>query len=292
MVILIYYNKLIGGMTMKELPIGVFDSGVGGISVLAELIHKLPQEKYIYYGDSGNAPYGTRSLEEVRTLSIGVANKLVEQGIKAFVVACNTATSGAINELRDKLDIPVIGMEPAIKPAFEMKNGGKVAVMATPFTLREKKFNNLISQWAEPAEIVKLPCPGLVEIIERTGGKGDELDAYLSQLFSQIDLSVISSLVLGCTHYIFIKNAIAKLIGKNILIIDGNRGTANQVERILREQDILYDLNARSNSKTDIKIYNSSKSEVMIHLSKQLLERRLKDLGWQGMVQYAEPPKG
>ena len=272
----------------KNLPIGVFDSGVGGISVLAELIQQLPMEKYIYFGDSKNAPYGTRTIEEVRVLSLNVANKLVEEGIKALVVACNTATSGAIKELREVLDIPVIGMEPAVKPAVERPHQGKVAVMATPFTLREKKFNTLISKCAEADQIVKLPCPGLVEIIETHGGKGVELQVYLEKLFHEIDLSQISSIVLGCTHYIFIKEIIGRIVGDEITLIDGNNGTVNHVERLLSASELLNNNPKTIPTTTEVKMINSSNLPALMNLSRGLLEERLRCLGWDGIIKYID----
>lgn len=271
-----------------NLPIGVFDSGVGGISVLAELIQQLPMEKYIYFGDSKNAPYGTRPIDEVRELSLNVASKLKAYGIKALVVACNTATSGAIKELREMLDIPVVGMEPAVKPAIQRPHQGKVAVMATPFTLKEKKFSALISQWADPNEIIKLPCPGLVEIIEAHGGSGRELDEYLIKLFQQLELSQVSSIVLGCTHYIFIKESIQRIAGAEIELVDGNNGTVKQVERLLRAADLLNGLSITEAPATEVRLINSSNSKALYDLSKQLLEERLSSLGWNGIIKYIE----
>lgn len=270
------------------LPIGVFDSGVGGISVLAELIQKLPMEKYIYFGDSKNAPYGTRSIEEVRELSLDAARRLKAYGIKALVVACNTATSGAIEKLREMLDIPVIGMEPAVKPAIQKPHQGKVAVMATPFTLREKKFETLISQWADPDEIIKLPCPGLVEIIEAHGGSGRELEDYLIGLFQQLELSQVSSIVLGCTHYVFVKDSIEKIAGAQIELVDGNSGTARQVERLLRAADLLNGLPLTEAPATEVTLINSGSSKALNELSKQLLEESLSSASWNGTIKYIQ----
>lgn len=268
----------------SSFPIGVFDSGVGGISVLAELITYLPMEKYIYYGDSKNAPYGVRPTEEVRELSFRVAELLIEKKIKALVVACNTATSGAIEDLRRTFDIPIIGMEPALKPAVELGKMGKILVMATPVTLREKKFNNLITNLHGPSEIVKLPCPGLVEIIERTGGKGEEIQKYLRDLFSPFDMKEVSSIVLGCTHYIFIKEEIIKLVGDTVELIDGNRGTARQVKRLLQNHGLLYQGDYQQS--TEVLLMNSNESKVTVDLCRNLLEEQLKHLEWKGSLKY------
>lgn len=278
------------GYKMKEnlsnLPIGVFDSGMGGISVLADLVHVLPDEKYIYFGDSGNAPYGVRSKNEIKELSFNVVDHLLKFNIKALVVACNTATSVAIEELRDKLSIPVIGMEPALKPAIELNKPGKIVVMATPVTLREKKFNNLIDKFKNTTNVIKMPCPGLVEIIEKDGDNDLEIENYIKKVFSPYNPAEISSVVLGCTHYVFIKNIITNTIGHNISIIDGNLGTAKHVKHLLNSNNSLVHTNKNNCKETTAKIINSSIDTSMMNLSKKLLEKRLKDLSWSGNIKY------
>lgn len=271
---------------LSNLPIGVFDSGVGGISVLADLVHQLPNEEYIYFGDSGNAPYGIRSKEEVKELSFDVVNHLLKFNIKALVVACNTATSVAIEDLRNSLEIPVIGMEPALKPGIELNKIGKVAVMATPVTLREKKFNDLIQKLERTANVVKIPCPGLVEIIEKEGKYSDEIEKYIKNIFSSYNIDELGVIVLGCTHYIFIKDIIANIVGKNISIVDGNLGTAKHVKHLLKENHTLMPISEENCKETRIKIINSSDDANMVSLSKRLLEERLKDLNWCGTIKY------
>ncbi|WP_051569206.1 glutamate racemase [Alkaliphilus transvaalensis] len=267
-------------------PIGVFDSGVGGISVLADLIHLLPSENYIYYGDSGNAPYGIKEADEVRGRSLEIADFLIKQGIKALVVACNTATSVAVNELRQKLEIPVIGMEPALKPAVEGTKGGTIAVMATPMTLKEKKFDCLIRQF-EGREILKLPCPGLVEIIETKGTSSQELEDYLRELFSSIDLEKIEAIVLGCTHYVFIKEALTRIVGEEINLIDGNLGTARHLSRVLQETNLVN--NRDEDTPTSIIMYNTSPAADVLELGKSLLLKRLEALSFKGEVVFYDP---
>ncbi|AOY78322.1 glutamate racemase [Clostridium formicaceticum] len=268
----------------EDLAIGVFDSGVGGISVLAQLICCLPKEKYVYYGDSKNAPYGVRSTEEVKELSFQVVNQLLKKGIKGLVVACNTATSGAIEDLRSKLNMPIVGMEPALKPAMALNKRGKIVVMATSVTLREKKFNRLIEALHNEEEVIKLPCPGLVEIIERTGGKGKEIQQYLKELYAPLNMKEIAAIVLGCTHYIFIKEEIAKLIEEPISIIDGNKGTANQLKRLLMEHQLLK--KEEMNDFTEVVLMNSNHAGEINTLSKKLLEEQLSYLGWEGQLKY------
>lgn len=222
-----------------KLPIGVFDSGVGGISVLVEIIKALPYEEFVYYADTLHSPYGNKPEEIVRSLSVKVAEFLTLMGIKSLVVACNTATSVAINEIRKMCPFPVIGMEPALKPAVELGLSGKILVMATPLTLKSKKFNELVHHYKHRAEIVPVPCDGLVEIIERKHSCRQEVKEYLSHLFSLVNKVDISAIVLGCTHYVLIKKEILHVLGENIAVIDGNWGTARHLRTVLQNKCLL-----------------------------------------------------
>lgn len=266
----------------SESPIGVFDSGLGGLSVLAELIECMPNERYIYFGDSSNAPYGIRDTYKVKELTFNVVDYLMKYNIKALVVACNTATSAAINDLRNDYEIPIIGMEPALKPAIEKCNSKEIVVMATPVTLREKKFNNLIDQYGASSNVIKLPCPGLVELIEKNGGQGENIKLYLKVLFKNIDISKVGAVVLGCTHYIFIKDILKEILGNNIDLIDGNKGTAKHLFRSLNEQNN----QGEQSYITQVNIVNSTKDSKMIALSKELLEKQLVLLNWKGSLKY------
>ena len=164
-------------MERSELPVLFFDSGVGGISILRRSVRLLPCEDYLYFGDSLHAPYGVRSLGEVRELCLNALEPLIARGVKALVVACNTATSAAIGALRERYpDLIVIGTEPAIKPAVERHEGGRILVMATPMTLKEEKFLALQAQYQPRAEIIPLPCPGLMEFVEQGGPSGGAVE--------------------------------------------------------------------------------------------------------------------
>lgn len=225
-------------------PIGVFDSGLGGISVLKELIKIMPREDFIYFGDSINAPYGTKSTEEIKSLSFACVERLLEKGCKAICVACNTATSAAVRELRIKYpELPLVGIEPAIKPAAESKEYPKIIVMATPMTIRSVKFQNLLERFKEKADIIKLPCPGLMDFIENGILSGPQLECFLSQLlFDYLD-EEIDGVVLGCTHYTFLRDEIQKTLSKNgertINVFDGGEGTARELKRRLNEAGLL-----------------------------------------------------
>lgn len=259
----------------KNLAIGIFDSGMGGISVLADIIKYLPNERYIYYGDSGNAPYGIKTPEEVKKLCIDICDFFISEGVKAIVVACNTATSAAIKDLREKYSIPVIGMEPALKPAVTLESDGKIVVMATHMTLKEKKFNSLMEKYGKQREIIKLPCPKLVEIIEDGILEGQVARDSISECFNGINIHEVSSIVLGCTHYIFLKDYIKKFAGDNVNIIDGNEGTARHLKNILEKKGLL-----KNSTEEEIllDIYNSKNNEEIIKLSKKLLTFSLEKL--------------
>lgn len=253
----------------KHRPIGIFDSGVGGISVLREAVKGLPDEDFIYYGDSKNAPYGEKSVEEIQQLVFSVTEKLMERQVKAIVVACNTATSAAIDKLREKYkNMPVIGIEPALKPAIKLKRDGKIIVMATPVTLKENKFMNLMKKYEEVADIVPVPCPGLAEIIEEGHFDGPIVNDYIETKLSTYKKHKIAAVVLGCTHYPFVKDEISKIINDDIPIIDGSEGTIKQLKRKLEAYNMIND----KAEKGEVQIFNSL-NDNMVKLSYNLLNR-------------------
>ena len=258
-------------MNKKDLPIGFLDSGVGGLSVMKEAIKIMPNENYIYFGDSKNAPYGVKPTKEIRDLTFNVVEILIEKGIKGLVVACNTATSAAVSELRRIYpDMPLVGIEPAIKPAVELNKKGKILIMATPMTIKQEKFNLLLNKYKEKAEIVPIPCAGLMEFIEDGILSGEELEEYLIEKLNVYKKDEISSIVLGCTHYPFVKETIAKVVGDDIAIIDGGEGTAREIKRRLKEQNLLTERAERGN----ILIYNSLEEKKVIDLSLKLIEEK------------------
>lgn len=259
-------------MDEMQRPIGVFDSGVGGISVLRELVALMPNENFIFYGDSKNAPYGTKTLEEVRKLTLADAEYLMTQDVKGLVVACNTATSAAIHILREKYqkEIPVIGIEPALKPAVSVKENPRVLVMATPMTLREKKFHNLMQKFQDQAEIIPLPCPGLVEFVERGELSGEALEHFLKNLFAPYQERKVDAVVLGCTHYPLVRKTIQKVLGSGVAVFDGGAGTARETLHKLKEYSLVSD----AVTPGTVQFYNSTEDQAMIELSKYLLEQR------------------
>ena len=223
---------------MKTAPIAVFDSGVGGISVLRELVALLPGENYIYFGDSANAPYGEKTTEEVRKLTLRAAEMLFNRGAKALVVACNTATSAAIHILREKYpEKIIIGIEPALKVATDRFPTGHIGIMATAVTLREEKLAHQLERFPE-AKVERIGAPGLVELIERGKADSPETEALLRNVLAPY-VGKLDALVLGCTHYPFVKDAIGKILGEKTQLLDGGAGTARQTKRCLEQAGLL-----------------------------------------------------
>lgn len=215
--------------------IGFFDSGIGGITVLHEALKEIPGEDYLYYADTDNAPYGTRTRGEVADLVTNAVDFIIRQRVKAVVVACNTATSVAIEILRNRYSIPILGMEPAIKPAVE-KNGKfhrRVLVTGTPLTLKEEKCRNLIERVDNEHIVDLLPLPELVRFAENYEFGEKTVFSYLEREFGKYDLSLYGTVVLGCTHFPFFRKMFRRILPDHVDIIDGNSGTVRNLKRTL-----------------------------------------------------------
>lgn len=259
--------------TKNTQPIAVFDSGVGGISVLKELVKILPNENYIYFGDSKHAPYGMKTIEEVRRLTTDCAEALFARGAKALVVACNTATSAAVRTLREEHpEIPIVGIEPAVKPAVSLSSPSgripRVLVLATPMTIREEKFKNLMNRYTNQSEIIPLPCPGLMDFVERGDLHSSDFRKYLEELLYEYTKDKVDAAVLGCTHYPFAKDLIQEILGEDVLIFDGGEGTAREMKRRLEVAGLLNP----SKKKGEIIFENSLEDENKIKLCQWLLD--------------------
>lgn len=255
-------------MYQKSDYIAVFDSGVGGISVLRELTRLLPKEQFLYYGDSANAPYGSKSTEQVRKLTLEAAKRILCKPVKALVIACNTATAAAIDILRSEYpDLIVIGIEPALKLAADRYPGKRIGVMATEVTLREEKFDNLLHRFHEDHPVTKISAPGLVELVEAGKADSAEADTLLSAILAPYR-GKIDVLVLGCTHYPFAKAAISRVLGDSIVLLDGGEGTARETRRRLELAGLLADGNGGI-------LWESSSDDLKItELCKQLLANK------------------
>lgn len=218
--------------------VGVFDSGVGGISILRALVEELPAERFVFFGDSAHAPYGEKTPEEVLELSRGIVRDLLGAGCKAIVIACNTATSAAADELRrENPDLPIVGVEPALKPAVLAGRHRRVLVMATPMTVRLQKFRRLLDRWGERAEVSAVACTGLAARIER--GRLEEPDVVeLIRSLVGGYAGKVDEVVLGCTHYPYVREQIREVLG-DVTFFDSAHGTARQLRRLLERGGLL-----------------------------------------------------
>ena len=216
---------------------GFFDSGLGGISVLGEAVRMLPNENFLYFGDTLHIPYGDKPPEMVLRYSHEAVERLLSLGCKAIVIACNTATSVAAGELRQELDLPIIGMEPALKPASLLPCEGRVLVKATQNTLRLPKFQALMERYGKDA--IPLPCSGLMECVEEGLLTGERVETLLGELFRPYRDEKIKAVVLGCTHYPFLKDTISRFFPLQTALMDGNLGTVKQLRRRLEEEGLL-----------------------------------------------------
>lgn len=259
-------------MKHAESPIGVFDSGVGGISVLRELVALMPEEDFIYYGDSLHAPYGTKTHDEVHQYVLAIVEKLLMQDVKIIVIACNTATSVSIRILRQLYpQVHFVGIEPAIKPAAEHRPGTRVLVMATPMTLSEEKFQKNVARFQEMADFIPVPCPGLMELIEGGHLSDEPARTYLTRLLAPYFTQPVGAIVLGCTHYPFIRGLLQQIAGPDVLIVDGSAGTARETRRQLLVDGLL----RTENRQGTVILQNSTHSPALLELSQKLLTMKL-----------------
>ena len=221
--------------------IGVFDSGVGGLSVLREIWAQLPYEDTVYFADTDHCPYGSRSIEEVRSLAVAITDFLVGRGAKVIVVACNTASAAALHHLRDRFAVPIVGMEPAVKPAVEHTHTGRVGVIATEVTFQGELFARLLERFADGVDVLTQACPGLVQQVEAGKLDDPETDHLLRLYLQPMVAAGIDSLALGCTHYPFLRDAIQRVVGADVEIIDPAPAVARQTARVLEQNGLLRD---------------------------------------------------
>lgn len=216
--------------------IGVFDSGVGGLSVLREIVRQLPGEDILYFADSGHVPYGKRDIREVRAFSKAITTFLIDHGAGLVVIACNTASAAALYYLRERIDVPIVGMEPAIKPAVEQTNSRHIGVIATQATFQGELFARLVERFASDTRIHTQVCPGLVERVEAGLADHPATEAILRKHLIPMVETGIDCLVLGCTHYPFLRPTIERVVGPDVAVIDPAPAVARQTGQVLAQQ--------------------------------------------------------
>ena len=222
------------------MKVGIFDSGMGGLSVLHRALQIMPDIDFIYYADKDHVPYGEKTEEQVKGFVEEIIDFMLRKQVDAIVIACNTATSAAAKHLREKYpDYPIIGLEPALKPAALSMEYPTVLAMATPLTLKEEKFNNLMAQFEDEAEFIKLPAPELVKFIESGDLDSKEEIAYLEEILSPYTDGKVDAVVLGCTHFPFARRTIQRILGEDVLVFDGGLGAARQCRRVLEGKELL-----------------------------------------------------
>ena len=262
------FRLIICRMSEKNQPIGVFDSGVGGLSVLRAMRELMPEEPFIYFGDQAHVPYGPRSMHQVRDFSKTITRFLLNQGAKLIVVACNTASAAALHYLREEFpDVSFVGMEPAVKPAAGNTQSGFVGVLATPATFQGALYASVLERFANGVEILQHTCPGLVEQIESGDLEGDETRTILENALRPMLDQGIDTVVLGCTHYPFVIPLIEQLVGENIQVIDPAPAVAKQAKRLLDASGIKAPVGERA----EVRFYTSGDAEKLASLLPKLL---------------------
>jgi glutamate racemase len=255
-------------MMSAQDPIGVFDSGIGGVSVLAAIRELLPDENLIYFGDSANLPYGEKSLEEIRKLSESVAEFLLEKKSKIIVIACNTASAAALKYLRQlHPDVTFVGMEPAVKPAAEQTQSGVVGVIATTATFQGELFASVVERFAQYVRVLNQPCPGLVQQIEAGELNSEKTETMLRGWLEPMMEKNIDTLVLACTHYPFVTPLLKKIMGENVRIINPAPAVAKQVKKLLEEKGLLNKNEQQEKSGTNNSVGTGSGSQAVYYTS-------------------------
>lgn len=267
------------GRGRKEKPIGVFDSGVGGLSVLRAIRYQLPMEPVIFLADQANVPYGSRTLEEVRGFAEAITRYLLWRGVKLIVVACNTASAAALHYLRQTFsEVPLVGMEPAVKPAAESTQTGVVGVLATPATFQGELYASVVERFANGVRLLQHTCPGLVTQIERGELEGTETRAILTEALLPMLAQGIDTVVLGCTHYPFVIPLIQEIVGEGVRVIDPAPAVARQVGRLLEA----YGLNYPGDGRGKLEILTSGDPQHLQRLLPRLLgeEAGVEKVAW------------
>ncbi len=278
-------NRLLLSTLLKVLmgnqPIGVFDSGLGGLSVLLEIERQLPQEDLIYVADSAHAPYGAKTAEYIAERCIKISEFLLSQNVKLIVVACNTATAYAVEVLRQHLTIPVIGLEPAVKPAVKITQNGKIGVLATRQTAQSTRLKRLIETHAQSTQVLVQACAGLVEHVEQGDFNSVELKQLLGEYLKPLQEQGVDTLVLGCTHYPFLRETLCELTQGQMTIVETSQAVTRQVLNILTQRNLLQ---STQNQQRQVQFYSSLRGDVLEKSAKSA------SLLWQGELELLPLP--
>ena len=271
---------------LRQRPIGVFDSGVGGLSVWREIVRLLPHESTLYLADQARVPYGGRPQEDVAALTHAAAAWLLQQGAKMLVIACNTASAAALESLRQRWpDVPIVGMEPAVKPASQATQTGRVGVLATPGTLRAQRFQNLVARYANGVEVHTVMGAGLVSLVEHGQVQGPEVRALLQSLLQPLQEAAVDHLVLGCTHFPFLAPIIQQVLGPGVTLVDPAPAVARQTGRRLRQEALLNEDDAAGSWR----FVTTGAVDAFYELSHRLLAKELAAGRHASQFQHLDP---
>ena len=268
-------------MLSKQQPIGIFDSGVGGLSVLRAIREQMPEEAVIYFGDQGHVPYGPRPLQQVRDFSEGITRFLLSKRAKIIVVACNAASAAALTYLRQTFsDVSFVGMEPAVKPAAEYTETGVVGVLATPATFQGALYASVVERFANGVELLQDPCVGLVQQIEKGDLNGAETRKILEDALHPMLDKNIDTIVLACTHYPFVIPLIQEIVGEKVRVIDPAPAVARQTNRLLEAQSLKRDADTQG----EIRFFTSGDTSLVQSLLPKLFgeDAKVQALQWNG----------
>jgi glutamate racemase len=262
-------------------PIGIFDSGIGGISVLRAIREHMPKESVLYFGDQGHIPYGSRPMEQIRSFSEAITKFLLEQNAKIIILACNTASAAALKYLRGMFpDVQFVGMEPAVKPAAERTQTGKVGVLATPATFQGALYASVVERFANGVELIQNTCPGLVQKIEHGNLDGEKTRRILEDALLPMIEKDIDTVVLGCTHYPFVIPLIQQIVGDKVRVIDPAPAVARQAGRLLEAGG----MRSQSSTRGNVKFFTSGDPNVFKSMLQKLLgeEGEVEKVKWVG----------
>ena len=270
-------------MANNSSPIGIYDSGVGGLTVWRAIRELLPQEDLLYFADQAKVPYGLRSLEEVRGFAEGIAKYLMGQGAKLIVIACNTASAAALKHLRGLYpDYPFVGMEPAVKPAAEQTLSGKVGVLATPSTFQGELYASVVERFAHDVQLYQATCPGLVQQIEKGYLDTPKTRKILQEALEPMLIEGVDTLVMGCTHFPFVIPLIRRIAGEDVRVIDPAPAVARQVKRVLEARGLLA---TRTSMGKSVFLTSGDKGKLEALLPKLIgVEAEVGQLHWEGNI--------